>query len=656
MTSVHEADSPNPKIPTNPKSPSASSVLSWSKLNMKTFHLTALTALGFTLGAVHANEFAAAEARATQQGEGALGATKAEINEKDLRRYVTRLASREYEGRGTSDQGERMATAYLASFFKGLNLQPAGEEGSYYQSFGVGSETKLGGKNSMTLKVKEPIDVSIRYKTGKHYQPLSFSNPGKVEAGVVFAGFGIGTDGYDSFEGLDVEGKWVVVFRGNPSSNGRLRSFGPLVAKANVAKERKAAGIIFVKAGNPAISSELIDPSAAVGGRGQILPAITITDEVAASLLTDRSNAGDLKALFDSYNKGETIKGFPLPYRISAEINFETKPLTGRNVLARFVVGEKPSDEVVIIGGHIDHLGYGNRGGSRARGTDATKMHVGADDNASGIAVIMEIAQLYADQRKKGPLKMKRDIVFAAWSGEEMGLYGSRHFVAEAAKGDGPLHPRIAAYLNLDMVGRAAENGLTVHGTASSKSWNGLLDSLAKVPNLEVKRSASPFLPTDASPFYSGGVPILALFTGLHDDYHTPADTIDKIDFPGLNAVTKYMKAITEAVAKGDKAPDYAEVERGGRRRANMPRVRIGLMPSDNRGGGVLITQVVPDSPSERAGLKEGDVMVSFAGQKLEGVESLFAELRKAKAGEKYEVKVKRGEKELTLKLTPEAR
>ena len=622
---------------------------------MKLTQLVSVFAFGISFGALSANEFANAEATATRHGMTALSATSAAINQKDLRRYVTRLASREYEGRGTGDQGERMATAYLASFFKGLDLDPAGDGGSYFQSFSVGSETKLGGKNSMSLKVEELVGVNITYTPGKHYQPLSFSSPGKMEAGIVFAGFGIETDGYNSFEGLDVEGKWIMVFRGNPSTNAGLRSFGPLVAKANAAKERKAAGIIFVKAGNPAISSELIDPSANVGGRGQILPAMTITDEVAATLLANGKQE-EVRALFDSYNNGDRVKGFPVSYRIGAEINFKTNPLTGRNVIARLVVGEKPSDEVVVIGGHIDHLGYGNRGGTRARGAEATKMHVGADDNASGVAVIMELAQLYASQRKKGPLDMKRDIVFAAWSGEEMGLFGSRHFVAEATKDNAPLHPRIAAYLNLDMVGRAAENGLTVHGTASSKAWNGLLDSLAKVPNLEVERSASPFLPTDASPFYSGGVPILALFTGIHDDYHTPADTIDKIDFPGLNAVTKYMKAITEAVAKGDKAPDYAEVEKPRQGRRNMPRVRIGLMPSDNQGGGVLITQVVADSPSERAGLREGDIMVSFAGQKLEGVESLFAELSKAKVGEKYDVKVKRGEKELTLKLIPEAR
>jgi hypothetical protein len=623
---------------------------------MKLLDFAPILALGLGLSALSANEFASAEATATKQGETALGATSSAINQKDLRRYVTRLASREYEGRGTGDRGERMATAYLASFFKGLDLQPAGDDGSYYQSFNFGSETKLAGKNEMFLKMKEPIELTINFQPGEHYQPLSFSSPGKIEAEVVFAGFGIESDGYNSFEGLDVEGKWVMVFRGNPRANGELRPFGPLVAKANAAKERRAAGIIFVKGTNPAIASELVAPSAAVGGQGQILPAITITDKVAASLLTDRSEEAELKALFDSYNSGDRIKGFPLSFKIGTGISLETKPLAGRNVIARLVVGEKPSDEVVIIGGHIDHLGYGNRGGTRARGAEATKMHVGADDNASGVAVIMELAQFYANQRKDGPLEMKRDIVFAAWSGEEVGLYGSRHFVQEAAKGDGPMHPRIAAYLNLDMVGRAAENGLTVHGTASSHSWNGLLDSLGKFPNLEVKRSASPFLPTDASPFYSGGVPILALFTGLHDDYHTPADTIDKIDFPGLDGVTKYLKAITEAVARGDQAPDYAEVERPRRGRGAMPRVRIGLMPSDNQGGGVLITQVVPDSASERAGLKEGDIMLSFGGQKLKGVESLFAELGKAKAREDYEVKVKRGEKELTLKLTPEAR
>lgn len=620
---------------------------------MKPFLLCTSIVASLSVGINHANEFAAAEASASIHGTEALEATLAPITEKDLRRYVTRLASREYEGRGTGDRGERMATAYLAAFFEGLGLQAAGDQDSYFQGFNFPAGMALEGNNELTLTVDEPVGLVRRFQPGEHYQPLSISSAGKLDAGIVFAGFGIDTEDYKSFENLDVSGKWIMVLRGNPAANPELQRFGPLIAKANLAKQLGAAGIIFVKGTNPAISSELVDPTSPVGGQSSILPAITITDRLAASLLTGRSDESGLEALFESYSSGERVAGFPLPYHISAEIGITAKSESGRNVLARLVVGEHPSKEVVIIGAHIDHLGFGNRGGSRAKGEEATKMHVGADDNASGVAVVMELAQLYADKRKNGTLDLKRDIVFAAWSGEEMGLHGSRHFV-EAGKDDEPLHPRIAAYLNLDMVGRLAENGLTIHGTDSSKAWPELLNSLPEISEMEVKRSGNPYLPTDATPFYSAGVPILAAFTGVHDDYHTPADTIDKIDFKGLDQVSRYMQAITEAVANREEAPDYVKVERP--RRGNAPRVRIGLVPTNRDGNGILVQEVMPNSPSNRAGLKSDDIILSFASKELKNTNDLMSALRNAKAGEEYEIQVKRGEDKITLTLTPEAR
>ena len=188
-------------------------------------------------------------------------------------------------------------------------------------------------------------------------------------------------------------------------------------------------------------------------------------------------------------------------------------------------------------------------------------MHLGADDNASGIAAIMELAQFYVDQKKKGELNLKRDIIFGAWSGEEMGLFGSKHFInKQKEEKKDKVYPSIAAYFNLDMVGRLEGKPLTVHGTGSSATWSELVDSVSG--DLELKKSDNPYLPTDSTPVYNAGVPILALFTGLHDDYHTPRDTIDKIDYTGLEKVSKYLRDLTTATANLESAPDYIKVKR----------------------------------------------------------------------------------------------
>lgn len=608
----------------------------------------------FSSLSLFAEEFKAAEATASDHGKRALAASDPAIVEADLRRYVTRLASEEYEGRGTGDKGERMATAYLAAFFEELGLQKAGEEGSYYQNFSFPAGMELKGENSLSFPAEAPPGVKPHLMPGEHYQPLSLSSAAEVEADAVFAGFGIASKNYDSFEGLEVKGKWIVVFRGHPEKRKDLARFGPLVAKATIAKSKGAAGIIYVKGTNPAISSELIPPNAMVGGQGQILPAITITDQLAASLLTGEVEREGLKTLFDSYRTEETRKGFALPHSIVAKIGIAARRDAGRNVIARLGTGEAPSKEAIVIGAHIDHLGYGNRGGSRAKGEEAKEIHFGADDNASGVAAMMELAQFFADQKKAGKLTLKRDLIFAGWSGEELGLHGSRHYVTKAKEKAGDdLHSIIAAYLNLDMVGRAAEGGLTIQGIGSSMAWPEILEK-ADATDLKLKRSHSPYLPTDTTPFYNAGVPILAAFTGLHKDYHTPRDTIDTVDFAGLDKVTRYVRSLAVAVANHPETPGYVKVARG--RQGGAPKVRIGVRPEDADSGGVKLAQVTANSPASRAGLRDGDVLKKFDGAEVKDMEGLFKALRKSKAGQEYDIVVQRGEETVKMKLTPEKR
>ena len=596
-------------------------------------------------------DIAQAEETASQQGREALSQSVQKIAQQDLRRYVTRLASPEYEGRGTGDKGERMATAYLAAFFEGLALSPAGTKKSYFQTFEFPAGMKLEGENNLTFTREIPPGFAKTLTPGEHYQPLSFTRSGFIEAELVFAGFGITSDNYDSFEELDVEGKWVAVLRGHPAARPGLSGSGPLIAKANLARQKGAAGILFVKGSNEKISTELISPNVNIG-ENRILPALTITDQLAAPLLTGKAEAAALRKLFQSYSRAEKVRGFKLQSGISIHIGVVAQKDQGRNVVARLVVGDQPSPEAIVIGAHIDHLGYGNRGGSRARGEDADKIHYGADDNASGVAAMMELAQHFAAQKKSGGLKLRRDLIFAGWSGEEVGLLGSGHYVAQARK-KGNLHPRIAAYLNLDMVGRLKENGLNVQGTGSSEAWQEVLDRVESPRNLRVLPSASPYLPTDTAPFYDANIPVLSIFTGLHDDYHTPRDTIETINFPGLHTVTRYVRGITVELARLPDAPGHVKVERA--RGRNAPRVRLGIQfePTEE---GIRVSGVQEGSPAARCGVREEDILRQLDGSDLPDRDALLTILRRLDPGKKYSLVVNRLGKAVRLRISPERR
>ncbi|MCH2061739.1 MAG: M28 family peptidase [Verrucomicrobiales bacterium] len=614
------------------------------------FSLFAGFILAFT-GHSPAKDFAEAESRAKAHGKSAAENSSGEITKADLKQYVNRLASREYEGRGTADRGGRMATAFLAGFFEKLGLTPAGDKDSYYQYFPFSSGKKLTGENVLEIHYKKPAVRTHTRKPGEDYQPLGFSPSGKIKATpAVFCGFGIKTDGYDSFKGLEVKDRWVIVFRGSPKGKKKLQRFGPLVDKARNAKKLGALGIIFIKGPNPAVGLEVIPPSKNVGSSSEIIPAICISNKLAPVLLTGTDDIGAFKELFNKYHSAERTVGFPIDCQVSAEIGLQKASEEGRNVIAHLQVGEKPSNEKIMIGAHIDHLGYGKRGSSRAGGDRSEQLHPGADDNASGVAAIMEIAQFFADKKRNGDITLKRDLVFAGWSGEEMGLFGSKHYVAKAGK-NGDLYPKTAAYLNMDMVGRLGKNPLNVMATGSSKDWKGIIDSLDK--ELKIKISPNPNLPTDSTSFYSGGVPVIALFTGLHDEYHTPDDTPDKIDFNGLNRITHYLENLTSTVANLDAPPTYLKSAR--REEQKPTKLVIGVRienVADN--GGVKILETLPGSPAQKAGIRKGDIIEQIDGRKTNDIKGLREALNKLEAGKQYSTGVKRGNKLMLLEMTPE--
>ena len=238
--------------------------------------------------------------------------------------------------------------------------------------------------------------------------------------------------------------------------------------------------------------------------------------------------------------------------------------------------GNPANPEWVLVGAHYDHLGFGEAGAMRRQGEE-NAIHPGADDNASGTAAVLELAASLAAQREKNPEAFRRGILFAAWSGEEMGLIGSSHFVEKPPVG----LSNIAACVNFDMVGRLRDNKLILQGTGSSGAWRRLIEKRNVAAGFNLTLQDDPYLPTDVTAFYPKGVPVLNFFTGSHDDYHRPTDKPDTLDYEGAERITRFAEGIVLDLAKADARPDYLTVARsdaGGGSRENL-RAYLGVAP-----------------------------------------------------------------------------
>ncbi len=611
--------------------------------------------------------------------------TKPEITAEDARRHVVALASERMAGRMTGTEGEKLATQYVADAFERLGLVGAGDGGTYFQEFDFTAGASLGPENKLRISgLDQPTRGATTVKewqtrgglaVGKYWKPLGISNAGQFDsAEVVFAGYGIvapkteEAEAYDSFVKLDVTDKWVMVLRDmpgdiTPERRQQLARHATRSAKARIVRDAGARGLILVpgpnsKYRNPLVRISRDDIHAAVS-----IPAISITGELAQHMLDNADKK--LKALQDELDKGLPQTGFKIPgIHIEATIDIAKMTRQGRNVLAvlraeGLIDGPRPP--ALVIGGHVDHLGKGGSSDSLAREDEQHMIHFGADDNASGIAGLLEIAEYFADQVAIGKLKLKRDVVFAAWSGEELGLLGSKHFVAQLAAKSGQkdnIQAEVAAYLNMDMIGRL--NGkLVVQGVGSSSIWPGEIERRNAPIGLSIAIEEQAILPTDTTPFYLKGVPVLQMFTGAHADYHSPRDTADKVNYKGLTRITQFVALIARSLCTQADLPDYVlmkEETRGPSRR--MGRVYLGTIPDYAGEGirGMLLSGVTAGAPADQAGLKGGDVIVQLAGKTIENIQDYMAAMGALKVGQPADIVVLRNEKRVQLTITPGSR
>lgn len=588
--------------------------------------------------------------------------------EQRMRADVTYLASDLREGRGAGTQGLDAAADYIAAVFREVGLKPPPGGDGYFQPFSIPGEARP--IDPTSLVIHAPGGTNLNGQLRVDFTPLQCGGGGAPkDVPIVFAGYGITAHDkdldidYDDYDGVDVKGKAVLILRAEPkwkAKDGEGSRPGPTTFAQFRHKGRNAAshGIAAVLMVNnetnlKAGQDELLDYTYAAGD-GTGVPFIMLTRGFADRLL--KAVGAPSIAELEAKIQGD-LKPHSLPLEgatLSAEVTVEKKPFPMKNVIGVLEGSGPLAEETVVIGAHYDHVGYGGQG-SLAMGVRA--IHNGADDNASGTALIMELARRMA--RRSEPLP--RRLVFMAYSGEERGLLGSRHYV------DHPLIPlkSTVAMLNFDMVGRLVpDHGLTIFGAPSIPGLEALVVPLAKSQGIEakiVKDTSNEFNASDHASFYRKDVPVFFAYTGAHPDYHRPSDDTEKINFDGMTRIANFAELILLDIARRPERPVFAKIP-GPARGISVARsgssagngAYLGTRPAYDEDGkkGVKLDGVSENSPAEKAGLKEGDRIVKIGADAIENVTDLFEVLGKHKPGQTLDVVILRDDKETTLKAT----
>jgi hypothetical protein len=572
-------------------------------------------------------------------------------SEARLKKDIFFLASDECEGRGPTTKGINKAADYIAAEFKKAGLKPGGPDGSYFQPFTIDGSVQ---EAPAVLTLTGPKGQVIELKEGVHFNGLGYGAAGKSEdAGVVFAGYGAKVDPlkYDDYADLDAAGKVVIVLRDMPRATNKdvpqfPRNAASLASKMQRADRAKAAAIVFVNDAETArTGDDLLDfPYSCVGQALGKLPAFHLKRSVLEAMIKASADK-DLSALeadIDRDLKPQSVdlKGWTAKF----ELKMRRDKLPLKNV-AGVLEGNGPlAKETVVIGCHYDHLGYGGAGGSLS-GLKKPAIHHGADDNGSGTTAVMELARRFAAiENRQG-----RRMVFMCFSGEELGLDGSRYYTSKPLF---PLEDTIAMF-NLDMVGRLPKDTetLLVEGSSTSKTFDDLVEKLNKNYEFKLKK-ADKFPPnSDHHPFYMKKIPVLFYWTGIHPDYHRPSDTADKINIAGMRKIVDMSQDTLTYLTTVTDRPDYVPGKSsGGGGGGNGPKLRI-VPKYPEEGEGVLLEGVVDGGPAAKGGMKAGDRIVELAGKPVKKLQDIIDIMNGQKSGDTIDAVVERDGKKTSLKI-----
>ena len=623
---------------------------------------------------------------------------------REAQRIVARLADPAMEGRGAGTQGLERARDFLIKRFRAIGLEPAFKDRphAYQRTYGQTLDIALAPK-----VVRQTLGVwggqggeVVKAEGGQDFNALGFSGGGAFEGPLAFVGYGIvePQHGYDSYGGLGpegLEGAVAVVFRYEPQDEnansrwgrvdghggrlGRWSSAASLIKKATWAAQHGASAMLVV---NP--PSQDHGDLKSVGSSGVGEPTSIPVMHVRSSLFSEMLQAAGvdpavaLRQWQQRADRGATrVEIIPgLTVRGEADL---VRPLVTAENVAGFVPGWGDlAEEVVVVGAHYDHLGYGQVGSLAGEG----QVHPGADDNASGTAGLVLLAERfwvrYAEEREARMGEGvegagRRTLLFVAFAGEELGLLGSTHLVKHLEE-LGVKQDQFVAMVNFDMIGRMEDKKLYVMGADTSPQWETLVSEAARQSGLDIDVQAHPFGGSDHAVFEHRGVPALHLFTGGHEDYHRPSDTAEKVNVQGLVAVVDFSEVVVERLVTQQRGMTFQPPQRrrgdmgdsvnphggpggdsGGSGGGGGGGARLGIMPdyaSLHGGGGCVISAVIPGSPAEHAGLRDDDVIIGWDDRPIRGLRGLMQALREGRPGQEVIITVQRGQEEVKMTVT----
>lgn len=508
----------------------------------------------------------------------------------NLQTHIGYLADDQLEGRRAGSEGEKKAMAYIAGQFQKAGIQPKGTDG-FFQPFEIYDGKTIDPASHLILNGHD-------LKAGKDFFPLAFSPNGSVEA---FPAISLKEENTPWFVNV---GDILEDQEENPHFD--LTAFLKEMA-ADFKKMGATAMILYNVSGKEDnLSFNAKDRSELVS-----IPMIYVSKEIANQYLKDASASIDLKL----------------------KVEIGKKYRTGHNVVGYLDNG---AANTVVLGAHYDHLGYGEDGNSMLR-TSEKLIHNGADDNASGTAALIELARLLKASKSK-----TSNYLFIAFSGEELGLNGSKHYTE---------NPTIELknvnfMINMDMVGRLNDSSkaLTVGGYGTSPTWGKLINPAAK-NHFVIKTDSSGTGPSDHTSFYRKDIPVLFFFTGLHTDYHRPSDDANKINYVGEMRIIQYIQEIINGVNAEKSRLAFTKTRETQTTTSARFSVSLGVMPDYTfTGAGMRIDGVSEGRAAQKAGLKAGDIITAIGPHSVSSVEGYMQALGKFKKGDKTTVKYKRGD------------
>lgn len=570
--------------------------------------------------------------------EGCSQPTTNQITADEIKAHINYLAGDSCAGRFPGTRGSQLAQDYINRAFRLYKLQPLAENGR--QSFNVVTSCTTGDKNFLAIN-----NDTLKLETD--YIPFSFSKNITASGDVVFAGYGIHLTNdsikHNDYQDIDVHNKWVMILRFDPDPQ-NMHSPYSLVSsdrsKATFAHDAGAAGVLVVNG----ISTEKMDKlpklrydqnMASVG-----IPYIGITRETANKILAKSGKT--IEQLEEQLLKTKQTKAFDAECTVSANSDIRMETKKANNIVFQ-IEAANGTDSNIIIGAHFDHLGMGGAG-TGSRRPDTTAIHYGADDNASGIAGIIELAGYFQQHRGK----LRHNLVFVAFDAEEMGTLGSKAFVEKA-----PVDlKKTVAMINFDMIGRMKDDssGIAIGGTGTAT----VFDSLIAIHKTSFAIHSNPdgYGPSDHAPFYSSNIPVLFFSTGAHEDYHTPNDVSTLINPLAEQKILEYAAKLIQEIDQLSTPLTFVSTGTPqNSTKYGKLKVTLGIIPDmiGVQKDGLGVDGVRKDGPAEKGGIKKGDKIIAINSKGVGNIHEYMLRLSSLEPGETAIVEVVRNEKHIVL-------